>query len=67
MARVCEGEGADGLSLVNTLQALDIDIETRRPVLSNVLRASGPRSGGRAAHGVAGIAACAFRSADAGS
>jgi len=43
MARVCEGEGADGLSLVNTLQALDIDIETRRPVLSNVLGGlSGP-------------------------
>lgn len=43
MARVCEGEGADGLSLVNTLQALDVDIETRRPVLSNVLGGlSGP-------------------------
>ena len=43
MARVCEGEGADALSLINTLQALDVDIETRRPVLRNVLGGlSGP-------------------------
>jgi dihydroorotate dehydrogenase (NAD+) catalytic subunit len=43
MARVCEGEGADGLSLINTLQALDVDVETRRPVLRNVLGGlSGP-------------------------
>ena len=43
MARVCEAEGADGLSLINTLQALDIDLETRRPVLRNGLGGlSGP-------------------------
>lgn len=43
MARVCEAEGADGLSLINTLQALDVNIETRRPVLRNVLGGlSGP-------------------------
>jgi len=43
MARVCEGEGADGLSLINTLQALEVDVETRRPLLSNVLGGlSGP-------------------------
>jgi dihydroorotate dehydrogenase (NAD+) catalytic subunit len=43
MARVCEGEGANALSLINTLQALDVDIETRRPVLHNVLGGlSGP-------------------------
>jgi dihydroorotate dehydrogenase (NAD+) catalytic subunit len=43
MARVCEGEGADAIALVNTLQAMDVDIETRRPVLSNVLGGlSGP-------------------------
>jgi dihydroorotate dehydrogenase (NAD+) catalytic subunit len=35
MARVCEGEGADGVSLINTLQALVVDVEKRRPVLSN--------------------------------
>jgi dihydroorotate dehydrogenase (NAD+) catalytic subunit len=33
MARVCEAEGADGLSLVNAVQAFDVDVETRRPVL----------------------------------
>ena len=43
MARVCEGEGADALSLINSVQALEVDVETRRPVLSNVLGGlSGP-------------------------
>jgi len=43
MARVCEAEGADGISLINTLQALDVDVETRRPRLGNVLGGlSGP-------------------------
>jgi dihydroorotate dehydrogenase (NAD+) catalytic subunit len=43
MARVCEGEGADTVSLINTVQALDVDIETRRPVLANGLGGlSGP-------------------------
>ena len=43
MARVCAGEGADGVSLINTLQAMDVDVEARRPVLSNVLGGlSGP-------------------------
>ncbi len=43
MARVCEAEGADALSLINTLQALDVDVETRRPRLRNVLGGlSGP-------------------------
>jgi dihydroorotate dehydrogenase (NAD+) catalytic subunit len=43
MARVCEGEGANAISLINAVQALEIDVETRRPVLSNVLGGlSGP-------------------------
>lgn len=43
MARVCEAEGASGVSLINTLQALEVDLETRRPVLRNVLGGlSGP-------------------------
>jgi len=43
MARVCEGEGADGLSLINALQALEVDVERRRPVLKNGLGGlSGP-------------------------
>ncbi len=42
-ARVCEGEGADGLSLINAVQALEVDVERRRPVLSNLLGGlSGP-------------------------
>ena len=35
MARVCEEEGADGVSLVNTFKALAIDINKRKPVLAN--------------------------------
>jgi dihydroorotate dehydrogenase (NAD+) catalytic subunit len=43
MARVCEAEGADGISLINTVQALMVDVARRRPVLSNVLGGlSGP-------------------------
>jgi dihydroorotate dehydrogenase (NAD+) catalytic subunit len=43
MARVCEGEGADGISLINAVQAMDVDVRTRRPVLKNVLGGfSGP-------------------------
>jgi dihydroorotate dehydrogenase (NAD+) catalytic subunit len=43
MARVCEGEGADGISLINAVQGLEVDAETRRPVLANVLGGlSGP-------------------------
>jgi dihydroorotate dehydrogenase (NAD+) catalytic subunit len=43
MARVCESEGADAISLINTLQALDVDLATRRPVLRNGLGGlSGP-------------------------
>jgi dihydroorotate dehydrogenase (NAD+) catalytic subunit len=43
MAKVCESEGADGLSLINAVQAMEVDIESRRPILSNVLGGlSGP-------------------------
>ncbi len=35
MARVCEGEGASGVSLINAVQALEVDPETRRPLLAN--------------------------------
>ncbi len=43
MARICEGEGANALSLINTLQALDVNLETRRLVLKNGLGGlSGP-------------------------
>lgn len=35
-ARVCEGEGADGLSVINTLLGMAIDTETWRPRLANI-------------------------------
>lgn len=36
MARACEAAGADGLSLINTLQAMRIDLKSRKPLLANV-------------------------------
>jgi dihydroorotate dehydrogenase (NAD+) catalytic subunit len=43
MAKVCEAEGADGISLINAVQAMDVDVRTRRPVLKNILGGfSGP-------------------------
>ena len=43
MARVCEEEGADGVSLVNTFKALAIDINKRKPVFENIYAGlSGP-------------------------
>ena len=36
VARACEDAGADGLSLINTVLAMRIDLRTRRPVLANV-------------------------------
>lgn len=36
IARACEGAGADGLTLINTLLAMRIDLNTRKPVLANV-------------------------------
>ena len=35
-ARVCEDEGADGLSVINTLLGMSIDTETWRPRLANI-------------------------------
>lgn len=36
IARACEDAGADGLTLINTLRGMRIDIKTRKPVLANV-------------------------------
>ncbi len=36
MAKTCEEQGADALSLVNTFQAMAIDITKRKPVFDNV-------------------------------
>lgn len=35
IARAVEGEGADGVSLINTLMGMRIDLRTRRPLLGN--------------------------------
>jgi len=36
MAKIAEDAGADAVSLINTFLAISIDVETRRPRLSNV-------------------------------
>ena len=43
IASACENAGADGLSLINTLLAMRIDLKTRKPVLANKMGGlSGP-------------------------
>ncbi|MBQ2200943.1 MAG: dihydroorotate dehydrogenase, partial [Clostridia bacterium] len=36
IAKACEQAGADGISLINTLLGMRIDLKTRKPVLANV-------------------------------
>lgn len=36
IARACEDAGADGVSLINTLMGMRINLNTRRPVIANV-------------------------------
>ena len=35
IARACEAEGADGVSLINTLLGMRLDLKTRKPILAN--------------------------------
>ncbi|MGI6168021.1 MAG: dihydroorotate dehydrogenase [Eubacteriales bacterium] len=43
IAMRCEAEGADALSLINTLVGMQIDLKTKKPVLANVVGGySGP-------------------------
>ena len=43
VARACEQAGADGLSLINTLLGMRIDLKTRKPVIANTMGGfSGP-------------------------
>ena len=35
IAKACEAEGADGISLINTLMGMRIDLKTRKPLLKN--------------------------------
>ena len=42
-ATACESSGADALSLINTIRAMAIDVDTRRPKLTNIVGGlSGP-------------------------
>ena len=43
IARSCETAGADGISLINTVLSMRIDLKTKRPVVANVMGGlSGP-------------------------
>ncbi len=43
IAKACEEAGADGISLINTLLGMRIDLKTRKPVLANTMGGfSGP-------------------------
>ena len=43
IAKACEAEGADGISLINTLLGMKIDLKTKKPVVANKMGGfSGP-------------------------
>ena len=43
IAKACEDAGADGISLINTLLGMRIDLRTRRPIIANKMGGfSGP-------------------------
>ena len=43
IAKACQGAGADGLSLINTLLGMRIDLKTKKPILANTMGGlSGP-------------------------
>lgn len=43
IAKACEAAGADGISLINTLLGMRIDLRTKKPVIANVMGGfSGP-------------------------
>lgn len=43
IAKACEDAGADGISLINTLLGMRIDLKTKKPVIANVMGGfSGP-------------------------
>lgn len=49
IARACEAAGADGISLINTLLGMRIDLKTRRPVIAN-------KMGGFSGHAILPVA-----------
>ena len=49
IARACEASGADGISLINTLLGMRIDIKTRKPVIAN-------KMGGFSGHAILPVA-----------
>ena len=49
IARACEAAGADGLSLINTLLGMRIDLKTKKPVLAN-------KTGGYSGRGIFPVA-----------
>ena len=59
-AKVCEDNGADGLSLINTLLGMAIDINTRKPILARAMGGA-ERPGDKAcgtSYGVAMLQGC---------
>ena len=43
IAKACESEGADGISMINTMLGMRIDLKTKKPVIANKMGGfSGP-------------------------
>ncbi len=49
IAKACEDEGADGISLINTLLGMRIDLKTKKPVIAN-------KMGGFSGHAILPVA-----------
>ena len=49
IAKACEDAGADGISLINTLLGMRIDLQTKRPVIAN-------KMGGFSGHAILPVA-----------
>ena len=49
IAKACEAEGADGISLINTLLGMRIDLKTKKPVIAN-------KMGGFSGHAILPVA-----------
>jgi len=49
IAKACESEGADGISLINTLLGMRIDLKTKKPVIAN-------KMGGFSGHAILPVA-----------
>ena len=63
IAKACEDAGADGISLINTLLGMRIDLRTKKPVIANTMGGfSAARYSRGAQNGISGLVGGQYRS-----